>query len=82
MAEVSKIQLEGLPYPLYDFTSSGMTHSHSGSEEANRYRVGGMVLKKNFGVLKIIWNGEKPVVALQARGQLNELLFPEIVIKY
>ena len=26
MAEISKMHLEGLPYPLYDFTSSGMTH--------------------------------------------------------
>jgi alkaline phosphatase D len=81
MAEVSKMQLEGLPYPLYDFTSSGMTHIRSGTEEVNRYRVGDMILKKNFGVLKISWNGDKPIVALQARGQLNEL-FQEVVVRY
>jgi alkaline phosphatase D len=81
MAEVSKMQLEGLPYPLYDFTSSGMTHLRSGTEEVNRFRVGEMILKKNFGVLKVSWNGEKPIVALQARGQLNEL-FQEIVVRY
>jgi alkaline phosphatase D len=81
MAEVSKMQLEGLPYPLYDFTSSGMTHLRSGTEEVNHFRVGEMILKKNFGVLKVSWNGEKPIVALQARGQLNEL-FQEIVVRY
>lgn len=81
MAEVSKMQLEGLSYPLYDFTSSGMTHIRSGTEEVNRYRVGDMILKKNFGVLKISWNGDKPIVALQARGQLNEL-FQEVVVRY
>lgn len=81
MAEVSKMQLEGLPYPLYDFTSSGMTHIRSGTEEVNRFRVGDLILKKNFGVLKVSWNGNKPIVALQARGQLNEL-FQEIVVKY
>ena len=68
MAEVSKMQLEGLPYPLYDFTSSGMTHIRSGLVESNRFRVGDMIVKKNFGVLKISWNGDKPVVSLQARG--------------
>ncbi|MDO8366350.1 MAG: alkaline phosphatase D family protein [Saprospiraceae bacterium] len=81
MAEVSKMQLEGLPYPLYDFTSSGLTHIRSGNEEINRYRVGDMILKKNFGVLKITWNGDKPIVAMQVRGQMNEL-FQEIVVKY
>ncbi len=81
MTEVSKMQLEGLPYPLYDFTSSGMTHFRSGVEETNRFREGGMFVKKNFGVLKISWNGTKPIVALQARGQLNEL-FQEIVVRY
>lgn len=81
MTEVSKMQLEGLPYPLYDFTSSGMTHIRSGNEEVNRHRVGEMIVKKNFGVLKVTWNGEKPIVALQSRGQLNEL-FQEIVVRY
>jgi alkaline phosphatase D len=81
MSEVSKMQLEGLPYPLYDFTSSGMTHIRSGTEEVNKHRVGELIIKKNFGVLKISWIGEKPVVALQTRGQLNEL-FQEVVVKY
>ncbi len=81
MAEVSKMQLEGLPYPLYDFTSSGMTHIRSGLVESNRFRVGDMIVKKNFGVLKISWNGDKPVVSLQARGHQNEL-FQEIVVRY
>lgn len=81
MTEVSKMHLDGLPYPLYDFTSSGLTHIRSGTEEVNRLRVGEMIVKKNFGVLKISWNGEKPIVALQSRGQLNEL-FQEIVVRY
>ncbi|MFN0035146.1 MAG: alkaline phosphatase D family protein [Saprospiraceae bacterium] len=81
MTEVSKMRLEGLPYPLYDFTSSGMTHIRSGAEEPNCFRVGDMIVKKNFGVLKIAWNGDKPIVALQSRGQQNEL-FQEILVKY
>ncbi|MBK8556458.1 MAG: alkaline phosphatase D family protein [Lewinellaceae bacterium] len=37
MAEVSKMDLQGLPYPLYDFTSSGMTpypQRHLGGQQA------------------------------------------------
>jgi alkaline phosphatase D len=81
MSEVSKMNLDGLPYPLYDFTSSGMTHIRSGNEEVNRYRVDNMIVKKNFGVIKVSWNGDKPIVLLQTRGQLNEL-FQEVVVKY
>lgn len=81
MAEISKMDLQGLPYPLYDFTSSGMTHIRSGNTEANKLRVGDMIVKMNFGILKIQWNKEKPVVTMQVRGLQNEM-FQEITVKY
>jgi alkaline phosphatase D len=81
MAEVSKMPLEGLSYPLYDFTSSGLTHTRNSDAEANKYRVGDMIVKKNFGLLKITWQGDKPMVTLQARGPKNEL-YQEMVVKY
>jgi len=82
MSEVSKMNLEGLPYPLYDFTSSGLTHIRSGTAEVNHFRVGDMIVKKNFGMLKIQWNGEKPIVSLQTRGAIDNALLQEIVVKY
>ena len=81
MTEVSKMEMQGLTYPLYDFTSSGMTHIRSGTSEPNKYRVGEMIVKKNFGILKIYWVNDKPVVTMQARGVKNELL-QEVVVKY
>ena len=81
MAEVSKMDLQGLPYPLYDFTSSGLTHIRSGTSEVNKFRVGDLILKRNFGLLKIYWVNDKPVVTMQVRGLKNEL-FQEIVVKY
>jgi alkaline phosphatase D len=81
MAEISKMDLQGLSYPLYDFTSSGLTHIRSGTTETNRYRVGDMVIKKNFGVLKIRWENDKPVVSMQVRGLQNEM-FQEFIVKY
>lgn len=81
MAEVSKMDLTGLAYPLYDFTSSGLTHIRSGDTEANKLRVGDMIVKKNFGLLKIAWNGDKPIVTMQVRGTRNEM-HQEIIVKY
>jgi alkaline phosphatase D len=81
MAEVSKMDLQGLDYPLYDFTSSGMTHIRSGSSEANKFRVGDVIIKKNFGLLKLVWDGTRPIVSMQVRTHGNELL-QEIITKY
>ncbi len=81
MTEFSKMDLTGLPYPLYDFTSSGLTHIRSGNSEPNKFRVGDMIVKKNFGILKVYWINDKPVVTLQARGTKNELL-QELTVKY
>ncbi|MBL7804179.1 MAG: alkaline phosphatase family protein [Saprospiraceae bacterium] len=81
MAEVSRMDLQGLSYPLYDFTSSGMTHIRSGTSENNHFRVGNLVLDKNFGMLKIWWENGRPVVAMQVRG-LNNVLFQELVVRY
>ncbi len=81
MAEISKMELQGLSYPLYDFTSSGLTHIRSGNSEENKLRVGNMIVKKNFGLLKVRWEGEHPIVSMQIRGQLNEL-YQEVIAKY
>ncbi|MCC6462399.1 MAG: alkaline phosphatase family protein [Saprospiraceae bacterium] len=81
MAEISKMDLQGLPYPLYDFTSSGLTHIRSGTSEANKMRVGEMILKKNFGVLRVTWENDRPIVVMQVRGAQNEL-YEEQVVRY
>jgi alkaline phosphatase D len=81
MAEISKMDLQGLPYPLYDFTSSGLTHIRSGTSEVNKFRVGDMIVKKNFGVLKVRWEADKPIVTMQVRGTQNEM-YQELIVKY
>lgn len=81
MAEITKMDLQGLPYPLYDFTSSGLTHIRSGTSEPNKMRVGDLIIKRNFGLLKIHWENSRPVVNMQIRGVNNEL-FQEMVVKY
>jgi alkaline phosphatase D len=81
MAEVSKMKLPNLPYSLYDFTSSGLTHVRSGSSEGNKFRVGDMIVQRNFGLLQIDWSGETPVVSLQVRGKSNTM-YQEILVKF
>ncbi|MGF7218085.1 alkaline phosphatase D [Spirosoma lacussanchae] len=62
IAEVSRVQVPGLGYDLFDITSSGLTHVSKPHEEPNRHRVGEMVAKLNYGLITINW-GAKPLTA-------------------
>jgi len=75
MAEISKIDIPGLTYPLYDFTSSGLTHTWGMYRpEANRYRIDSLIVAKNFGLIKLDWQAAQPAISLEVRGENNELI--------
>lgn len=70
-AEISKMDVPGMTHPVYDFTSSGLTHTIPAREvvEPNPYRVGKLVAQKNFGMILIDWSGGSPVITLEIRGK-------------
>jgi len=70
IAEFSSQEVEGLPYPLIDFTASGLTHTWSDKEqtEPNQYRVGKLIRELNYGMLEFDWQPESVSVALSIRG--------------
>lgn len=54
ISEFSRTQLDGMSYPLIDFTSSGLTHSYEKyTYEPNRFRVGMVVSNPSFGVIQL-----------------------------
>lgn len=74
-SEISKTD-EG-PYPLYDFTSSGLTNSSTEwAWRVNNYRVSEIALAEpTFGMVLIDWSGEAPELTLQARDVNGEVAF-------
>ncbi len=53
ISEFSQTMVEGLPYPLIDFTSSGLTHAFSAFKgEPNPFRIGDVVSTESFGLLR------------------------------
>ncbi len=53
ISEFSKTTIEGLDYPIIDFTSSGLTHAYSKfSGEPNPFRVGSVISTESFGLLE------------------------------
>jgi len=72
ISEFSKKEIDSLNYPLIDFTSSGMTHSYYNfSGEQNKFRVGNVVSKKSFGILKFDFTTN--TVVMEIRGKKNKL---------
>ncbi len=70
ISEFSKKEIVGLNYPLIDFTSSGLTHSYTSYKgEPNKYRIGNVVSKKSFGILKFDLLTE--TVIMEIRGENN-----------
>ena len=73
ISEISRIAIEGLNYPLIDFTSSGLTHAYSKFEgEPNPFRVGDVVSKESFGIVK--FNFRKKQVSFEMLGDSGEVL--------
>lgn len=82
IAELSKFTVEGLPYPIYDFTASGLTHTwDTEREEPNDYRVGRLIIKKNFGIIRIAWDEKLPTVVFEMRGK-DGALWQSIPVRY
>ncbi len=72
IAEISKLDIGGMESPLYEFTSSGLTHSYSSFiSEPNRHRISEVCSELNFGVLQITW-GQQIEVQAMIRGMENQ----------
>jgi len=70
ISEFSLTNIEGLGFPLIDFTSSGLTHSYSNfKSEENPDRVGNVVSDLSFGILKFDFKSNK--ITMQMRGKDN-----------
>jgi alkaline phosphatase D len=58
---------QGLPYPIHDVTSSGLTKSYR-SDEAGPNRLGEPLGEVNFGTVEIDWEAGRVAIALRDAG--------------
>lgn len=74
-------QTKAGPYPLYDFTSSGLTNSSpSWAARVNSFRVSpGAYAEPTFGMLKIDWKTEGPTLTMEAMGLTGNTAFSKTV---
>ena len=75
IAEISLMEVPDLDFPLYEVTSSGLTHARTEKKsEPNQYRVGDLMARLNYGVLRIDWSGEQPHLTAEIKSIQSELL--------
>jgi alkaline phosphatase D len=65
----------GVGYPLYDLTSSGLTHTTKVkfADWPNRYRIGTVDWTTSFGVIEFEWNRQDPLIRLQIRDDTGDV---------
>ncbi|MEM8763660.1 MAG: alkaline phosphatase D family protein [Bacteroidota bacterium] len=80
ISEFSRTQIEGLDHPLWDFTSSGLTHSYDAFKgEPNQYRVGEVVFVPSYGVVRLNFTNFK--ASFKIMGE-NGRILQEVVQSY
>jgi len=68
ISEFSSQKLETYGYPIFDFTSSGLTHAYTKfSKEANTDRVGKVVAQESYGLLK--YDFDNNLVTMEMRNE-------------
>jgi alkaline phosphatase D len=81
IGEFSKMEVKGLNFPLYDVTSSGLTHSATNNNgEANQYRVGPLVNQKHYGLMEFSHIGNKLSIKIQLKGIETPVYHTEEII--
>jgi alkaline phosphatase D len=78
ISEIARLPAGVVDYPLWEVTSSGMTHSWSDNPgEPNRHRVGGLYTGLGFGTIDVDW--ERGTLALQLRDPQNTVVQEQVV---
>lgn len=72
LSEVSKLDVVGYSYPLYEFTSSSLNVPTEPSPEDNQYRIKDKIHEQNFAVMTIIWVANSPIIELKYYGKDNK----------
>ncbi len=73
IAECSRVRKPYMNEPLYDITSSGLTHTWPAVRtEENPDRVGDLIVKRNYGVIRIDWQTASPTISVEIRGHDDE----------
>lgn len=64
-------------YPLYELTSSGMTHAWAQAKEAGPNRLGELVTQNHFATINVDWSARRLVMGI--KGEQGQTLRQETI---
>lgn len=78
IGEMTKAPVPGIPYPVLEVTSSGLTHpaTHN-TGEPNQYRIGPLVNQKHYALFQFRQQRRKLFVTATLRGDEGTVFFSE-----
>lgn len=65
-------------YPIYDFTSSGLTHTEAAAAP-NAYRIGNAYRALSFGIINIDWNTTPVTIKLDIRDNAGNVAQQQVI---
>ncbi|MDQ4139969.1 MAG: alkaline phosphatase family protein [Bacteroidota bacterium] len=78
IGEFSRLNIKGLNYPVYDITSSGLTHSSvNNTNEPNQYRIGPLVNQKHYGLFRFREIGNDLALEVDLKGENGQTFYTE-----
>ena len=69
---------EGVPYPLWEINSSGLTRN-SLQPVPELHRIGGIYTGDNYGLIRIDWNQADPAISLEIHAVDNAIVMQQRV---
>ena len=80
IGEISKVIPAGGTYPVYEVTSSGLTHPAVNNKgETNDLRVGPLINQKHYGLFRFREKGKKLLVTAQLKGEDGKPLTEQVI---
>lgn len=82
LAEISLLANSVVPYPLFEVTSSGLnTAEKRNIKEINSYRTTAENFREdNYGSIKIDWGRSDPIISLEIRDALSNVVIEQSVL--
>ncbi|MCR5889080.1 alkaline phosphatase family protein [Hymenobacter sp. J193] len=78
IGEMSRLTLPGLPQPIYEVTSSGLTHPATQNQgEPNQLRVGPLVNQKHYGLFRFRAQGRRLHVTAALKGEAGQVFYTQ-----
>ena len=76
-AEINKRVVDGL-YPIFDATSSGLTHSEEAAKPSI-YRIGEPYVDLNFGIIRINWETNPVLITQEIYSKSGDMVLNNVI---